>query len=311
MKKESNLIVVLGCTATGKTNVAVNLALQTNGEVMGADSRQVYKEMDVGTGKDLSEFTINGKVIPHHLIDIVEAGSEYNVFKYQKDFLKAYESILEREKQPILCGGTGMYIEAVLKGYRLLDVPTNLELREDLEQKTTKELAAMLLLYKKTHNTTDLLDRDRAVRAIEIAKFEAENQTLMNDFPKINAQLYGINFERPIIKERITKRLKNRLKNEGMIEEVEELMRCGISSNRLKFYGLEYKIITQFLLREINRQEMFEKLNIAIHQFAKRQATWFRKMERNGVEINWIDGNFSLDEKTAYIIDHFYKKRVQ
>tara|TARA_B100000809_G_scaffold253500_1_gene289573 strand:- start:4053 stop:4967 length:915 start_codon:yes stop_codon:yes gene_type:complete len=302
LEQKNNLIVILGCTATGKTNVAVNLANQMNGEVISADSRQVYKGMDVGTGKDLSEFTVDGNEIPHHLIDIVEAGSEYNVYKYQKDFLTAYESIQKKGAQAILCGGTGMYLEAVLKGYRLLDVPEDETLRKRLADKSDKDLVAELLTYKALHNTTDSIERDRIVRAIEVSIYKKDNESLINDYPKIYAQVYGINFERGILKKRITERLKHRLKNEGMIEEVERLIAAGVSPDRLKFYGLEYKLITQFLLGEIDRKEMFNKLNIAIHQFSKRQATWFRKMERNGVAINWIDGNLALDEKVNLIL---------
>ena len=295
------LIVILGCTATGKTNVAVNLANKINGEVISADSRQVYRGMDVGTGKDLSEFTVDGIEIPHHLIDIVDAGAEYNVFEYQRDFLKAYESIQKRGNQAILCGGTGMYLEAVLKGYRLLDIPNDEQLRAVFENKTTEELVAELLKYKELHNTTDSIERDRIIRAIEIAKYEAENQALINDYPNIEAKIFGIQFDRNVIKERITKRLKHRLKHEGMIEEVEGLIASGVAPERLKFYGLEYKLITQYLLGEIDRMEMFNKLNIAIHQFSKRQATWFRKMEKNGFKINWIDGDLPLEEKINFI----------
>ena len=295
------LIVILGCTATGKTNVAVNLASQINGEVISADSRQVYRGMDVGTGKDLSEFTVNGNEIPHHLINVVDAGAEYNVFEYQKDFLKAYEGVQDRGNQAILCGGTGMYLEAVLKGYRLLNVPVDEVLRKRLADRTDEELVAELMTYKDLHNTTDSIERERIIRAIEVSIHKESNQDLINNYPKINAQIFGINFERKIIKERITKRLRHRLKHEGMIEEVEGLIASGVAPERLKFYGLEYKLITQYLLGEIDRAEMFNKLNIAIHQFSKRQATWFRKMEKNGFEINWIDGNLSLQEKVNYI----------
>lgn len=301
MKQKNDLIVILGCTATGKTNVAVNLANQINGEIISADSRQVYKEMDVGTGKDLSEFIVNGNEIPHHLIDIVDAGSEYNVFAYQNDFLKAYKKIQQRENQAILCGGTGMYLEAVLKGYRLIDVPVNNELRKELANKTDHELVEVLTRTEGLHNTTDSIERDRTIRAIEIARFDARNQELINDYPKIDAAIFGIRFERDVLKERITKRLKQRLKHESMIEEVQGLLKSGVSPGRLKFYGLEYKLITQFLIGEIDRKEMFDKLNIAIHQFSKRQATWFRKMERNGFDINWMDGNLTLEEKVEFI----------
>lgn len=295
------LIVILGCTATGKTNVAVNLANQINGEVISADSRQVYRGMDIGTGKDLSEFSIDGNEVPHHLIDIVDAGEEYNVFNYQRDFLKAYEVIQERGNNAILCGGTGMYLEAVLKGYRLLEIPNNEELRKSLEKKSNEELLKELMILKRLHNTTDSIERHRLVRSMEIAVFERDNKDLISDYPKIDATIFGIKFERENIRERITKRLKHRLKNEGMIEEVEGLITSGVDPERLKFYGLEYKLITQFLLKEIDRAAMFNQLNIAIHQFSKRQATWYRKMERNGFEINWIDGNMHLQEKVELI----------
>lgn len=294
--------MVLGCTATGKTNIAANLASHISGEIISADSRQVYRGMDVGTGKDLSEFNVNGNMIPYHLIDIVDAGEEYNVFEFQKDFLKAYADIQQRNQQAILCGGTGMYLEAVLKGYRLMEIPDNEKLRKGLHSKSDEELLKLLQSYKKLHNTTDSIERDRIVRAIEIAEYEQKNEALINDYPKINSRLFGIQFEREVLKERITTRLKHRLKYEGMIEEVEGLIKSGIDVERLKFYGLEYKLITQFVLGEIDRNEMFNKLNIAIHQFSKRQATWFIKMERNGFEINWIDGNLSLDEKVKTIL---------
>jgi len=301
---KNDLIVVLGCTATGKTSLAVNLANRVQGEIISADSRQVYRGMDVGTGKDLLEFTVNRSDIPHHLIDIVDAGEEYNVYEYQKDFLKAYKGIQQRNAQAILCGGTGMYLEAVLKGYRLINVPENEALRTNLKGKSDKELVDILESYKEVHNTTDSIVRERIIRAVEIAQFKEENKELINDFPKIKSKLFGIHFEREVLKKRITERLKHRLKHQGMIEEVAGLIKAGIASEKLKFYGLEYKLITQYLLSEIDRKQMFEKLNIAIHQFSKRQATWFRKMERNGFEINWIDGNLPLDEKVEIIICH-------
>jgi tRNA dimethylallyltransferase len=299
--KNKKMIVILGCTATGKTNVAVNLANQMNGEVISADSRQVYRGMNVGTGKDLSEFTVDGNEIPHHLIDIVDAGAEYNVYEYQKDFIKAFEGIQERKTNAIVCGGTGMYLEAVLKGYRLLKIPDNVALRQRLENKTNEELLAELTALKKLHNTTDSIERHRLIRSIEISEYQKDNKNLINDYPRIETTIFGINFERELLKERITKRLKHRLKHEGMIEEVEGLIAAGVDPERLKFYGLEYKLITQFLLNEIDRPAMFNQLNIAIHQFSKRQATWFRKMERNGFNINWMDGNLSLDEKVEFI----------
>lgn len=297
----TKLIVILGCTATGKTKLAANLASKINGEIISADSRQVYRGMDVGTGKDIAEFVVENQKIPYHIIDVVDAGAEYNVFEYQKAFISAYEDIIKREKQAILCGGSGLYLEAVLKGYRLPQIPENQILRKELGTKTTDELVQLLISYKIPHNSTDTVHRKRTIRAIEIAKYERENIAMIQDFPTIKHQIFGVQFEREQLKERITERLKTRLKNEGMIEEVEGLLKTGITPDKLKYYGLEYKFITQFLLGEINRNELFENLNIAIHQFSKRQATWFRKMEKNGFEINWIDGNLSLNEKVNLI----------
>lgn len=295
------LIVILGPTATGKTTLAANLANQLLGEVISADSRQVYRGMDIGTGKDLADFEIDGKKIPYHLIDIVDAGTEYNVFEYQKDFLKVYENIIQRNKTPILCGGSGLYIDAVVKGYHFLEVPENTDLRNELEQKSIDELNTMLLNYKTAHNTTDSIYKKRIIRAIEVAKFQTENEALIRDFPKINHIIFGIDFDREIIKKRITERLKHRLENEGMIDEVKQLIANGVDPEKLKFYGLEYKLITQYLQNELNYNDMYQKLNTAIHQFAKRQSTWFRKMEKDGFKIHWIDGNLSLEEKLAII----------
>lgn len=297
----ANLIVILGPTATGKTNLAARLAYDLDAEIISADSRQVYRGMDIGTGKDLADFVVNGKQIPYHLIDIVDAGTEYNVFEYQKDFLQAYENIVSRNKTAILCGGSGLYIDAVVKGYRFLEVPENTALRNELEQKSIDELNVILLSYKAIHNTTDSIYKKRIIRAIEVAKFQTENEALIRDFPKINHVIFGIDFDRETIKKRITKRLKNRLENEGMIDEVKQLIANGVDPEKLKFYGLEYKLITQYLQNELNYNDMFQKLNTAIHQFAKRQSTWFRKMEKDGFNIHWIDGNLTLEEKLSLI----------
>lgn len=297
----ANLIVILGPTATGKTNLAARLAYDLDAEIISADSRQVYRGMDIGTGKDLADFVVNGKQIPYHLIDIVDAGTEYNVFEFQKDFLQAYENIVSRNKTAILCGGSGLYIDAVVKGYRFLEVPENTALRNQLEQKSIDELNAILLSYKAIHNTTDSIYKKRIIRAIEVAKFQTENEALIRDFPKINHVIFGIDFDRETIKKRITKRLKNRLENEGMIDEVKQLIANGVDPEKLKFYGLEYKLITQYLQNELNYNDMFQKLNTSIHQFAKRQSTWFRKMEKDGFHIHWIDGNLTLEEKLSLI----------
>ena len=300
---KTDLIVILGITATGKTKLGAHLAEKLDGEIISADSRQVYRGMDIGSGKDLNDFIVNGKFIPYHLIDIKNAGEEYNVFEFQKDFLAAFEDIKSRNKQAILCGGTGLYLEAVLKGYRMLAIAENTELRNELALKTNEELVEILKKYKQLHNTTDTEDKERLIKAIEIASFQQENEALISDFPTFNYHLFGIHFERPIIRERITARLKQRLENEDMIGEVEGLIKAGVPTEKLKFYGLEYKLITAYLLNEISKEELFTQLNIAIHQFAKRQATWYRKMEKNGFKINWIDGNLSLDEKVNEVLD--------
>jgi tRNA dimethylallyltransferase len=290
------MITVLGPTATGKTGFAVYLASQLNGEIISADSRQVYKGMDIGTGKDLEEYQLNGQHIPHHLIDIVEPGYEYNVFEFQKDFLKAYQKIEQNNSFPILCGGTGMYIESVLKGYKLINVPKDEVLREELVLKSDDELEEVLSNYKALHNTTDTTDRDRLIRAIEIQKYYDEHPDLDISFPKINTVLVGIEFDRRVIRTRITERLEQRMEI-GMIEEVKDLLKGGVSPEMLKFYGLEYRFITQYIEEEISYNEMFRRLETAIHQFAKRQMTWFRRMEKQGFEIHWMSGNLSHEEK--------------
>lgn len=299
--QNNSLIVILGPTATGKTRLAAHLAYELDAEVVSADSRQVYRRMDIGTGKDLADFVVNDKKIPYHLIDIVDAGSEYNVFEYQKDFLKAYENITSRNKTAILCGGSGLYIDAVVKGYHFLEIPENTALRNELEQKSIEELNSMLLSYKTIHNTTDSIYKKRIIRAIEVAKFQSENEALFRNFPKINYTIFGIDFDREIIKKRITERLKHRLEKEGMIDEVKQLIASGVDPEKLKFYGLEYKLITQYLQNELNYNDMFQKLNTSIHQFAKRQSTWYRKMEKDGFHIHWIDGNLPLEEKLSLI----------
>lgn len=298
---KSDLIVILGPTASGKTRLAAHLAYELDAEVVSADSRQVYRGMDIGTGKDLADFVVKDKKIPYHLIDIVDAGSEYNVFEYQKDFLKAYEKITSRNKTVILCGGSGLYIDAVVKGYHFLEVPENTALRIELEQKSIAELNSILLSYKTIHNTTDSIYKKRIIRAIEVAKFQSENEALIRDFPKINYTIFGIDFDREIIKKRITERLKLRLEKEGMIDEVKQLIANGVDPEKLKFYGLEYKLITQYLQNELNYNDMFQKLNTSIHQFAKRQSTWYRKMEKDEFHIHWIDGNLPLEEKLSLI----------
>ena len=292
----SKLITLLGPTATGKTALATQLAYSLDGEIISADSRQVYREMNIGTGKDLDEYIVNGQAIPYHLIDIHDCGYEYNVFEYQDDFHKAFTDITARQKTPILCGGTGLYIEAVLKGYKMIPVPPNDELRAELEQKEHEELVAILSTKQKMHNTTDTSSKKRTIRALEIALYCEENEIEETVYPKMNTTVIGIHRERDVIKQKITTRLKARLE-EGMIEEVQALLNKGIPLDKLKFYGLEYKFIAQYLSSEINYNDMYQRLNTAIHQFAKRQMTWFRKMEKDGTKINWIDGELSMPQK--------------
>lgn len=279
-----DIIVVLGPTASGKTRLGVGLAGLLRGEVISADSRQVYRGMDIGTGKDLAEY---GDV-PHHLIDIVDPGCEFNLFEFQRLFFGVYEATQGRGNLPILVGGTGMYLEAVLRGYRLAESPPNPGLREELTKLPDSSLVERLRKSTtRLHNTTDLLDRDRLIRAIEIAETEHDHETL--DLPDMKALIFGIRWERSILRQRITARLKERLA-QGMIEEVERLHREGVPWEILEFYGLEYRYIARFLKGELSRNDMFQKLNSAIHDFAKRQETWFRRMERNGIVIHWLDG---------------------
>ena len=295
------MITILGPTATGKTSFATYIASQLNGEIISADSRQVYRGMNIGTGKDLSDYSIDGQEIPYHLIDIVNPGYEYNVFEFQSDFLKAYQKIEEKQKFPILCGGTGMYIESVLKGYRLIDVPRNEVLREFLEIKSDQELDEILQDFKNLHNTTDTSDRDRLLRAIEIQKYYEDHPDIDISFPKIETVIVGINFDRRVVRARITERLEQRLE-EGMVQEVQGLLEEGVTAEELKFYGLEYRFITQYIQEEVSYNEMFRRLNTAIHQFAKRQMTWFRRMEKQGFEIHWLDGNLSHEEKMMQLM---------
>jgi len=290
-----DLLVILGPTVSGKTRLAVNTARQVNGEIISADSRQVYRGMDIGTGKDLDEYHKDGKAVPYHLIDIVEPGYEFNVFEFQQRFLDIYPQIKERGKLPILCGGTGLYLESVLCGYRMLPTPENEELRAELEGCDDKTLIARLASLKMPHNTTDLTNRKRLIRAIEIAEYAAARGENIVDFPVINAKIYGIHWERKVLRERITIRLKTRFA-QGMVEEVKALLKQGLTPQQLKFYGLEYRYITEYLTAELTYDEMFRKLNTAIHRFAKRQMTWFRRMEKRGIDIEWLE------------VEEFYRK---
>ena len=294
------MITILGPTASGKTALATQLAYELDAEVISADSRQVYRGMDIGTGKDYHDYFIKGKKIPVHLIDIVDPGYEYNVFEYQQDFIKVYRNITGRGKMPILCGGSGMYLEAILKRYNLKMIDSDHAFKESLRLKTDEELKKLLLSLRVTHNTTDLLERKRVIRAIEIAAISDSDKKFRDDLQPLNPMLFGILFERETLRNRITDRLKNRLQN-GLIEEVQSLLDKGLPPDQLKFYGLEYRYITMFLKKELDYQDMFTLLNTAIHQFAKRQMTWFRRMERNGFTIHWIDGRLDPERKTEFV----------
>ena len=302
-----NLLVILGPTASGKTSVAAHWSYHNGGEVISADSRQVYRGMSIGTGKDLADYLVDGQAIPYHCIDIVDAGVSYNVYEYQKDFLAAYGTILNAGKMPVLCGGSGMYIEAAIYGYRLIHVPVNETLREELATKTDEELQMMLATLKNLHNRTDTDTRKRTVRAIEIAVYEAKNPPCDETYPDFRPLFIGINFDRETRRRRITQRLRQRME-EGMIEEAQRLLDNGLTPEQLEYYGLEYKYLAQYLTNKLNYTQMFDQLNTAIHQFAKRQMTWFRRMERNGAKIWWLDGYLPMEEKLHEINKLFPKK---
>ena len=305
------MITILGPTASGKTSVAARLAAEIGGEIISADSRQVYRRMDIGTGKDLADYTLEIKHetlnIPYHLIDICEPGTKYNLYQYQQDFYEAYQHIQSRGAVPILCGGTGLYIEAVLKGYQLSPVPQNPELRARLEGKSLDELTQMLVALKQQngsnmHNTTDVDSAQRAIRAIEIEEYNLHTPMPKRELPPIDSLIIGVNIDRELRREKITRRLKVRLE-EGMVDEVQSLLNEGIPAEDLIYYGLEYKYVTEYLTGKTTYDEMFRGLEIAIHQFAKRQMTWFRGMERRGFTIHWIDATLPMEEKVAKILE--------
>lgn len=304
--QNQKMITILGPTASGKTSVAAALALRTGGEIISADSRQVYRRMDIGTGKDLADYTIGDVHIPYHLIDIAEPGTKYNLFQYQQDFHTAYNDIRSRGKLPILCGGTGLYIEAVLGGYSLSPVPQNQKLRDSLEGKSLDQLTQMLVQLKQKngsnmHNRTDVDTAQRAIRAIEIETYNLEHPTPERQMPPVDSLVIGINIDRELRREKITRRLKARLE-EGMCDEIRSLIDGGVNPDDLIYYGLEYKFVTEYVVGKTSYEEMFRQLEIAIHQFAKRQMTWFRGMERRGYTIHWIDAAQSMDEKVEAIM---------
>ena len=296
-----DLITILGPTASGKTSFAAALAARMGSEIISADSRQVYRGMDLGTGKDLADYTVDGYQVPYHLIDIAEPGYKYNVFEYQRDFLSAYKDITRRGIDlPILCGGTGLYLEAVLKGYRLIPVPENPELRANLADKSLEELTETLSRYKTLHNTTDVDTAKRAIRAIEIEEYYLHTPVSEREFPHLTSLIIGVGIDRELRREKITRRLRQRL-DEGMVDEVRQLLNRGIAPEDLIYYGLEYKYLTLYATGKLTYEEMFTQLEIAIHQFAKRQMTWFRGMERRGFTIHWMDACLPMEEKIAFV----------
>lgn len=295
------LITIIGPTASGKTAFAAALAARLDTEIISGDSRQVYRSMDIGTGKDLADYVVDGKQIPYHLIDICNPGDKYNVFEYQHDFHKAFEEIRKKRKLPILCGGTGMYIESVLRGFKLLDVPQNPALRESLKGKSLAELEQILASYKVLHNKTDVDSAQRAIRAIEIEEFYKTEAPDKREYAPINSLIIGVDIDRELRREKISRRLRARL-DEGMVDEVRAILATGVKPEDLIYYGLEYKFLTLYIIGQLTYDEMVSQLEIAIHQFAKRQMTWFRGMERRGLHIHWLDATLPTDEKINNVL---------
>ncbi len=296
------LITIIGPTASGKTALAAQVAYRLGTEIISGDSRQVYRRMDLGTGKDLSDYSVQGTPIPYHLIDIREPGTKYNVFEYQHDFHEVFAAIRAKGKVPVLCGGTGLYIEAVLKGYKLLDVPQNPMLRESLKGKSLEELTRLLATYKTLHNKTDVDSAQRAIRAIEIEEYYRTQDPEKHEYEPLDSLIIGLDISREERRAKISHRLRERLEA-GMVEEVRALLDEGIPPEDLIYYGLEYKYLTQYVIGQLNYEEMVRLLEIAIHQFAKRQMTWFRGMERRGFEIHWIDASLPMEEKIQQVMD--------
>ena len=299
------MVAVVGPTACGKTSLAVDLAIALGGEVVSADSRQVYRGMDIGTGKDLAEYRRGNVQVPVHLVDIVDAGYKYNLFEFQRDFLAAYNDIVSRGVLPVMCGGSGMYVESVLRGYRLIPVPEDPALRARLEDKSLEELSAILAGYKSLHNNTDTDTKKRAIRAIEIEEYYASCPVEEREFPSIRTLTVGVGVDREVRRERISARLRQRLQ-EGLVAEVENLLAQGVTPEQLIYYGLEYKYVTMYVTGQLSYDDMFHSLEIAIHQFAKRQMTWFRGMEKRGTGIHWIDMSLSREEQVETVRNLLY-----
>jgi tRNA dimethylallyltransferase len=297
-----DLVVLTGPTASGKTSLAARLALQLGGEIVSADSRQVYRGMDIGTGKDLGDYIVDGIQVPFHLIDIVDPGYKYNVYEYQRDFLSVYSDLKSRAVFPVVCGGSGMYVDSIISGYRLIEVPPDPVLRNELEKKSLAELINILKGYKELHNITDIDNKKRAIRAIEIETYYKKESHTTTSLPEIRSLIIGVKYDRETRRERISQRLRERLAG-GMVDEVKGLLGRGVDSELLIYYGLEYKYITLYLIGKISYDEMFRCLETGIHRFAKRQMTWFRGMERKGINIHWLDGAMPVEEKVERIID--------
>lgn len=294
--KNYDLITIIGPTASGKTAFACHLAHTLHTEIISGDSRQVYRSMDIGTGKDLSDYVINGENIPYHLIDIREAGDKYNIFEYQHDFYNVYTDIKNRDRLPILCGGSGLYVESVLRGYSLVNVPENKELRSKYADYSLQALTQILESYKTLHNKTDVDTAQRAIRAIEIEEYKKTHPLEQNEFPPLNSLVIGVDIDRELRRKKISKRLKARLED-GMIEEIKDILSQGVKPDDLIYYGLEYKYVTLYILGQLSYEDMYSQLEIAIHQFAKRQMTWFRGMEKRGIDIHWINAELPMKEK--------------
>jgi tRNA dimethylallyltransferase len=304
VKKSSkyDLLVVTGPTASGKTSLAAAVALKLNGEIISADSRQIYRQMNLGTGKDYSDYLVEDRQIPYHLVDIADPGYKYSVFEYQQDFKKVLGDLRTRNIFPVVCGGSGMYIDSVVSGYQMIEVPPDPEFRASLEGKPLAELTVILSSFKKLHNKTDIDTKKRAIRAIEIERFIGTGKQKLDDFPVIRPLITGVLFSREKRRERISERLKRRLE-EGMVDEVRQLLMQGVDPETLIYYGLEYKYITLYITGRISYDEMFSSLETAIHQFAKRQMTWFRGMERKGIQIHWIDGELPINSKVERVME--------
>jgi tRNA dimethylallyltransferase len=302
MSKVYDMLVIMGPTASGKTILAAHVAHLLNGEIISADSRQVYRDMNIGTGKDYSDYIVNGKKVPFHLIDIADPGTKYNVFEYQHDFIKVITDLQKRNIFPVVCGGSGMYVDSIISGYKLIQVPANEVLRQKLDTKSMEELIAILTSYKRLHNTSDIDSRKRIIRAIEIEEYYISNTPEKNCFPHLKTLIAGLKFDRESRRKRISLRLRQRIEG-GMIDEVKQLLDSGVDSKTLIYYGLEYKYITLYLSGTLSYEEMLLSLETEIHRFAKRQMTWFRGMERRGIEIRWLDGYMPLEEKVDKVLE--------